>query len=60
MRSLKNTRALELAGIMQRMLRHSEKEFLTQDHIELRDFNLSNELVQKFVNAQATTGPDAL
>ena len=60
MRRLNHPRALELAGIMQRMLRDSEKEFLTQDHIELRDFTMSPELVQTFVNAQVRTRPDEL
>ena len=58
MRKLNHPRAVELAKIMQRMLRDSEKEFLTQDHIELRDFNLSNELVQVFANSQTRTGED--
>ena len=60
MRSLNHPRALELAGIMQRMLRDSEKEFLTHDHIEPRDFTMSPELVQTFVNAQVRTRPDEL
>ena len=45
MRRLTNPRAVELAGIMQRMLRDNEKEFLTHDHIEPRDFTLSPDLV---------------
>ena len=60
MRSLRDPRALKLAGIMEIMLRDSEKEFLTQDHIELRDFTMSPELVQTFVNAQVRTRPDEL
>ena len=51
-RTLNNPRAVELAGLMQRMLRDNEKEFLNQEHIEPRDFTLSKELVQAYVNAR--------
>ena len=57
---LNHPRAVELAQLMQRMLRESDKELLTQDHIELRDFPMSPELVQAFVNQQARTRPDEL
>ena len=57
---LNNARAIELANIMHRMLEHSEKDYLTQDHIPIRDFNMSNDLVQVFANAQASTGEDYL
>ena len=60
MRRLNNARAIELAKIMHRMLEHSEKDYLTQDHIPIRDFNMSNDLVQVFANAQARTGEDYL
>ena len=57
---LNHPRAVALAQLMQRMLRESDKELLTQDHIELRDFTMSPELVQTFVNAQVRTRPDEL
>ena len=57
-KGLTNDRASELAGIMDRMLEHSEKDYLTQEHIPMRDFTLSNELVQLFANSQVRTGED--
>ena len=41
MKRLTNARAVELAGYMERMLRDSEKDYLTHDHIPIRDFNMS-------------------
>ena len=58
MKGLTNARARELAGLMETMLEHSEKDFLTHDHIPIRDFTLSNELVQVFANSQTRTGED--
>ena len=60
MRKLTNTRAKELAAVMHRMLEHSEKDYLTHDHIPIRDFELNNGLVQAYANAQVSTGPDFL
>ena len=57
-KGLTNARAVELAGLMDRMLEHSEKDVLTHDHIPIRDFTLSNELVQVYANSQARTGED--
>ena len=58
MKGLTNPRAKELAGYMERMLKLSEKDYLTHDHIPIRDFTLSNELVQVYANSQARTGED--
>ena len=41
MKRLTNPRAKELAGYMERMLKLSEKDYLTHDHIPIRDFNMS-------------------
>ena len=57
-RRLTNPRAIELAKVMCRMLEHSEKDYLTRDHITIRDFTFSNELVQVFANTQVRTGED--
>ena len=43
---------------MHKMLEHSEKDYLTHDHIPIREFDMSNDLVQAFANAQVRTGPD--
>ena len=45
---------------MERMLKLSEKDYLTHDHIPIRDFNMSQDLVQAMANAQARTGEDFL
>ena len=58
MKGLTNPRATELAGVMHRMLEHSEKDFLTHDHIPIRDFENGNALVQAFANSQVRTGED--
>ena len=60
MERLEAPRTLQLANIMHKMLAESKKDFLTADHIELRDFELTPDLVQRFANAQVRTRHDEL
>ena len=60
MNRLTHPRAVELARVMHRMLKHSEKDWLTHDHITIRDFEMNNGLVQAWANAQVRTGSDFL
>ena len=60
MERLSAPRTQHLAQLIYKMLAESKKDFLTADHIELRDFELTPDLVQRFANAQVRTRHDEL